>query len=204
MSFLELARKRCSIRKYAPKNVEQEKIDYILEAARLAPSAVNYQPWYFVWVQSAEGKAKLQECYPREWFKQAPYYLIVCGDHQQSWKRGDHKDHMDIDAAIATEHICLAAAEQGLGTCWVCNFDTELCRKHFKIPEMIFKIVLFPAPAGPSIAIFILIIYPFLSFLSVFHYCSLVPVTIFLFHTHPGEMSGRPCDLEIETTCHSI
>lgn len=45
MSFLELARKRCSIRKYAPKNVEQEKIDYILEAARLAPSAVNYQPW---------------------------------------------------------------------------------------------------------------------------------------------------------------
>ena len=48
MSFLELARKRCSIRKYAPKNVEQEKIDYILEAARLAPSAVNYQPWYFV------------------------------------------------------------------------------------------------------------------------------------------------------------
>lgn len=59
MSFLELARKRCSIRKYAPKNVEQEKIDYILEAARLAPSAVNYQPWYFVWVQSAEGKAKL-------------------------------------------------------------------------------------------------------------------------------------------------
>ena len=52
MSFLELARKRCSIRKYAPKNVEQEKIDYILEAARLAPSAVNYQPWYFVWVLS--------------------------------------------------------------------------------------------------------------------------------------------------------
>ena len=111
MSFLELARKRCSIRKYAPKNVEQEKIDYILEAARLAPSAVNYQPWYFVWVQSAEGKAKLQECYPREWFKQAPYYLIVCGDHQQSWKRGDHKDHMDIDTAIATEHICLAAKD---------------------------------------------------------------------------------------------
>lgn len=136
-----------------PKNVEQEKIDYILEAARLAPSAVNYQPWYFVWVQSAEGKAKLQECYPREWFKQAPYYLIVCGDHQQSWKRGDHKDHMDIDAAIATEHICLAAAEQGLGTCWVCNFDTELCRKHFKIPEMIEPVVLIPFgyPSDPAL-----------------------------------------------------
>ena len=125
MSFLELARKRCSIRKYAPKNVEQEKIDYILEAARLAPSAVNYQPWYFVWVQSAEGKAKLQECYP----------------------------HADIDAAIATEHICLAAAEQGLGTCWVCNFDTELCRKHFKIPETIEPVVLIPFgyPSDPAL-----------------------------------------------------
>ena len=64
MSFLELARKRCSIRKYAPKNVEQEKIDYILEAARLGPSAVNYQPWYFVWVQSAKEKLNYKNAIP--------------------------------------------------------------------------------------------------------------------------------------------
>ena len=62
--FPKLARKRCSIRKYAPKNVEQEKIDYILEVARLAPSAVNYQPWYFVWVQSAEGKLNYKNAIP--------------------------------------------------------------------------------------------------------------------------------------------
>ena len=65
----------------------------------------------------------------------------------------DHKDHMDIDTAIATEHICLAAAEQGLGTCWVCNFDTELCRKHFKIPETIEPVVLIPFgyPSDPAL-----------------------------------------------------
>ena len=153
MSFLELARKRCSIRKYAPKNVEQEKIDYILEAARLAPSAVNYQPWYFVWVQSAEGKAKLQECYPREWFKQAPYYLIVCGDHQQSWKRGDHKDHMDIDAAIARfadGKIVREGAQIMLGSN---ESYVALCRKHFKIPEMIEPVVLIPFgyPSDPAL-----------------------------------------------------
>lgn len=49
----------------------------------------------------------------------------------------DRKDHMDIDVAIATEHISLAAAEQGLGSCWVCNFDTDLCRKHFNLPDTI-------------------------------------------------------------------
>lgn len=60
---------------------------------------------------------------------------------------------MDIDTAIATEHICLAAAEQGLGTCWVCNFDTELCRKHFKIPKTIEPVVLIPFgyPSDPAL-----------------------------------------------------
>ena len=129
MSFLELARKRCSIRKYAPKNVEQEKIDYILEAARLAPSAVNYQPWYFVWVQSAEGKAKLQECYPREWFKQAPYYLIVCGDHQQSWKRGRPQQHRAELHGIAATHQGGMRFLQLVKDVGGSQVDALLCRK---------------------------------------------------------------------------
>lgn len=143
MNTLELIQKRCSIRQYAPTAVEEEKIDYLLEAARLAPSAVNFQPWYFLVVKEDEGRRKLQECYPREWFKQVPLLILVCGDHSQSWKRqSDGKDHMDIDVAIATEHICLAAAEQGLGSCWVCNFDTVLCRKHFNLPETVEPVVI--------------------------------------------------------------
>ena len=110
MNLLELAQKRCSIRKYASSPVEDEKLAYILEAGRMAPSAVNFQPWYFVIIRQEAGRAKIQECYAREWFRSAPLYILVCGDHSQSWKRSsDRKDHMDIDVAIATEHISLAA-----------------------------------------------------------------------------------------------
>ena len=115
MNLLELIKKRCSVRKYAPTPVEKEKIDYILEAARLAPSAVNRQPWYFLLVTEQAGCEKIYACYSREWIQTAKSFIVVCGDHAQSWKRaGDDKDHVDVDAAIATEHICLAAAEQGL------------------------------------------------------------------------------------------
>lgn len=145
MNFIDLARRRCSIRQYAQRAVEADKLEYVLEAARLAPSAVNYQPWQFLVVTSAEGLSKIKECYPREWMTSAPACILVCADHQQSWKRkSDGKDHADIDIAIATEHICLAAAEQGLGTCWVCNFDTERCRSLFRIPDHLEPVVLVP------------------------------------------------------------
>lgn len=67
MNLLELAQKRCSIRKYASSPVEDEKLAYILEAGRMAPSAVNFQPWYFVIIRQEAGRAKIQECYAREW-----------------------------------------------------------------------------------------------------------------------------------------
>lgn len=144
MNALELMRTRRSVRSYAATPVENEKIAYILEAGRLAPSAVNYQPWYFLVIREAEGCEKIRKCYPREWFRSAPCYLVICGDHAQSWKRGDGKDHMDMDAAIATEHICLAAAEQGLGTCWVCNFDAILCRELFRLPDSVEPVAILP------------------------------------------------------------
>ena len=69
MNLLELAQKRCSIRKYASSPVEDEKLAYILEAGRMAPSAVNFQPWYFVIIRQEAGRTKIQECYAREWFR---------------------------------------------------------------------------------------------------------------------------------------
>lgn len=153
MMFKDLARKRCSIRKFSEQTVEQSKIDYILESAQLAPSAVNFQPWHLLLINSEEGKEKIRSCYHREWFNHAPYYIVVCGDHEQSWKRSDGKDHMDIDAAIITEHICLAAAEQDLGTCWVCNFDATRCKEMFNFPEHIEPVVLIPIgyPSDPEL-----------------------------------------------------
>jgi nitroreductase len=71
--------------------------------------------------------------------------IVVCGDHKTSWKRGnDGKDHADIDVAIATDHMTLRAAELGLGTCWVCNFDAEKVSKALNLPGHLEPAVLLP------------------------------------------------------------
>lgn len=145
MELLKLISKRRSVRQFADKEIEQEKIDYLIECARLAPSAVNFQPWKFIVVKSPEKKALLHQCYSREWFIGAPLYIMALGDTAQSWKRkADGKDHCEIDIAIAFEHIILAATEQGLGTCWVCNFEIELCCKLFNLPENRIPIAITP------------------------------------------------------------
>jgi Nitroreductase len=86
MKFTELCNQRCSVRDYKDTPVEREKLEAILEAARLAPSAVNFQPWMFIVVRENENRIKVQECYHRDWFKSAPCYIIVCTNHSQSWK----------------------------------------------------------------------------------------------------------------------
>ena len=133
MNFLELVKKRYSCRAYKPLNVEKEKLDYIMECVRFAPSAVNKQPWRFHIVSDDEGKEKLQQCYNRDWFSTAPMYIIASILHDEEWVRADGKHHGDIDIAIAVEHLCLAATEQGLATCWVCNFDAEMCKTLFNL-----------------------------------------------------------------------
>lgn len=147
MNLLEIIQTRRSIRKYQSTEVEQEKLDYIIECARLAPSAVNFQPWQFYIVKSQEAKENLFECYHNKWFSTnpAPVFIIACGDKSASWKRkSDAKDHLDIDIAIAFEHICLAATEQGLGTCWVCNFDVEKVISMLDLPENMIPVAITP------------------------------------------------------------
>ena len=133
MNFLDLVKQRYSCRSYQNKSVEQEKLDYVMDCARLAPSAVNKQPWLFRIVSDDASKAKLQECYDRDWFKTAPMYIICSILHDEEWIRYDGKHHGNIDIAVAVEHLCLAATEQGLATCWVCNFNVEKCKKNFDI-----------------------------------------------------------------------
>ena len=135
MNFLELVKERYSCRGYQDEPVEQEKLDYIMECVRFAPSAVNKQPWKFRIVRSEEDKKKLQQCYTREWFNTAPLYIVAYILHDEEWVRADGKAHGNIDIAIAVEHLCLAATEQGLDTCWVCNFDVEKYRQLFPTPN---------------------------------------------------------------------
>lgn len=145
MNLLNLIRDRYSVRDYADREVEPEKLNYILECARLAPSAVNRQPWRFVVVRSAAKRAALATCYAREWFAAAPLYVVVCADTNRSWKRAaDGHEFADVDAAIAAEHLCLAAAEQGLGCCWVCNFDPVKCREVLALGAGEYPVAIFP------------------------------------------------------------
>lgn len=137
MDFLELAKLRYSSRKYLSQKVEDDKLNYVLEAGRIAPSANNTQPWIFIVVKN-ENRDALRECYHREWFNSAPVYIVICGNHRQAWKRSsDGKDHTDIDVAIATDHMTLAATQKGLATCWVCNFDIEKTSKLLNLQENI-------------------------------------------------------------------
>lgn len=144
MSFLELAKKRYSSRSYQKKAIEEEKLLSILEAARIAPSAANRQPWYFIVVQEKDNLTKLSDCYHREWLYDAPVIIVACADHKESWKRSDGKNHADIDLSIAIDHMTLAATDLGLATCWICNFDVKKCCDLFKLPDHIEPIALLP------------------------------------------------------------
>ena len=135
MRLLDLIRNRYSCRKYSDKAVTLQQMEYIKECVRLAPSAVNKQPWRFRIVNTDEGRKKIRQCYDREWFKSPQIYVIATVLHNEEWVRTDGKAHGNIDIAIAVEHLCLAATEQGLGTCWVCNFNVEKCKELFSIPE---------------------------------------------------------------------
>jgi len=138
MSLIDIIKKRHSVRAYLNKEVEEDKLLKILEAGQYAPSAVNFQPWHFIVIREAENHANFSEIYHRDWFNEAPVYIVICSNHEKSWKRAeDGKDHADIDAAITTDHMTLQATELGLGTCWICNFHVEKCRDFFKLPDHI-------------------------------------------------------------------
>jgi nitroreductase len=144
MNFLELAKSRFSVRKYKPDPVSDADLNYVLEAGRIAPSAVNYQPWHFLVLREKESLETIHQTYHREWFKEATVVIVLLGDHNLGWKRADGKDHTDIDIAIAADHMTLAATDKGLGTCWICNFDKKKMIELFDLPEHLEPIVFLP------------------------------------------------------------
>ena len=127
MHFKELMKTRCSIREYHENKVNHTLLEQVINAGRLAPSAANRQPWKFVVIDDDVLLNKIKPSYPRDWFYKVPSLIIIYGNHEISWKRSfDGKDHCDIDAAIAIDHMTLMATELGLGTCWVCHFDPSV------------------------------------------------------------------------------
>jgi len=145
MDFTQLINQRYSVRKYKNQAVENEKLLQVLEAARMAPTAVNFQPFLLLVFREKEKRERIIESYQRDWIKSAPVIILACADHSQSWKRSsDGKDSADIDVAIAVDHMTLQATELGLGTCWVCNFDAQTCAEILELPPHIEPLVMLP------------------------------------------------------------
>ena len=144
MEFYEVLRARRSIRKFKKAPVEQDKIDRMLEAVRLAPSAKNIQPWHFLVIRDEAVKRALGEAYPREWFAQAPVLICACGEPAKAWVRRDGKSYLDVDVGIAFEHLVLAAAAEGLATCWIGAFDAAKVKQALGLPEGVEPIAMTP------------------------------------------------------------
>lgn len=134
MAILDIIRKRYSCRAYEDRAIEQDKLDMILEAARLAPSARNFQDWRFVVVTDNETKAKVAQAANNQRFLEgAGAIVIACSESDYVMRCGQAIG--PIDVAIALEHIALQATELGLATCWIGSFFPEKVRPVVGIPE---------------------------------------------------------------------
>ena len=136
MTFLELAEKRYSCRKFSDREVEEEKIEALLKAAQLAPTAVNFQPQRILVLTDKEKIKSLDENGCTRYTFNAPLMMVVCYDKGKSWKRSfDGKDEGIVDASIITTHMMLEAVELGLGSTWVGAFDPAKAREILEVPE---------------------------------------------------------------------
>ena len=136
MKIIEEIVNRRSIREYSHKTIEPEKLERILEAARLAPTARNQQDWKLILVKNPDIKEKLVDlAAPQQQFlKQAPIIIAACALNPAYVMRCGHPAYL-IDLAIILEHIALQAVCEGLGTCWIGSFDESKAKNVLKIPD---------------------------------------------------------------------
>ena len=155
MEFYEVLRRRRSVRAYVPEAIPEKVLSRLFEAVQLAPSACNNQPVRFLFVTEAETKHRICACYPRAWLAQAPVVVVALGNKDTAWRRFDGTSAHPLDVAIAMEHLVLAAAAEGLGSCWICAFDQEAMRQALRLPECWEAVALTPlgrpaADPGPQ------------------------------------------------------
>ncbi|MDZ7334765.1 MAG: nitroreductase family protein [candidate division KSB1 bacterium] len=144
MEFFELIQKRYSVRAYQQKPVEDDKLKRVLEAAVLAPTAANRQPFRLIVIHTQGKEAELKRLYHRDWFSQAPLVIGICAVTSEAWARIDGKNYAEVDATIAMDHLILAAADLGLGTCWVAAFNPQVAREILSLPADVEPIAFTP------------------------------------------------------------
>jgi nitroreductase len=135
---------RRSIRDYKKTPIEKEKLKKVLEAARLAPSAVNYQPWRFIVVTDPKIREALRSAYNKNWFVSAPVIIIACVFPEKAYVRRDGEEYWKVDVAIAMQNLILAAWGEGLGTCWIAAFDEKESKRILGVPENVRVVAMTP------------------------------------------------------------
>lgn len=137
-TLLELTQSRHSVRRYESRLVEKEKLDTILEAGRIAPTAANQQPCHFLVLNDEDSIAKLQNACNSHG---APLAIVVCANRDIAWVRPfDNHSMTDIDPTIATDHMMLCAQDLGLASCWITYFKPDEVRKQFKLPDTLIPV----------------------------------------------------------------
>lgn len=146
MDIYETIKQRTSVRGYRSTEVEEEKLSRILDAARLAPSGKNAQPWIFIVVKNKETREKLvPACKGQKFVAEAPIVIVACGREELAYnKMGGYWNSLPVDIGIALEHLMLAAVSEGLGTCWIGAFAEEEVRTILGVPEDVKIVALTP------------------------------------------------------------
>lgn len=145
-NLLSIISMRKSIRGYLDKEVEKEKLDYLIEAFRQAPSAKNLQPWKLIIINDKEIIKKLvPACKDQYFISEAPVVIAVCAFEEEAYGTiGGYMNSYPLDIGIAFEHLMLAATEQGLGTCWIGAFYEEKVKEILKVPDRVRIVALTP------------------------------------------------------------
>ena len=144
MNVSEAIRSRRSIRAFKSKPVEEEKLQRVLEAGRLSPSARNLQDRKFVVVRDRAMREKLMKAAKNQSFvAQAPVVIVACGTIPE-YVMSCGQLAYPIDVAIAVDHMALQAVEEGLGACWVCAFSEADVKKLLAIPDAVRVVTLLP------------------------------------------------------------
>jgi nitroreductase len=144
MQFEKLIRARYSVRAYKSDPIPDRVMEKVLEAGRLAPTAANRQAFRILVIHTQGRGEELKRIYSRDWFVQAPVVIGVCSLSDSCWVRADGKSYGEVDAAIVMDHLILAAADQGLGSCWIGAFAEQAAREVLGLPDSVEPVVFTP------------------------------------------------------------
>jgi nitroreductase len=146
MDFYEVIKERRSVRRYKPDQIPDDILNRILETGRIAPSAKNIQPWHFIVVKNPEIKEMVADaCRNQRFMAEASVIICGCALEDIAWGRmGGYMSSFAVDLAIAMEHMILAAANEGLGTCWIGAFVEKDVKKILGIPDNVRVVALTP------------------------------------------------------------